>query len=238
VVVGDVEVVPSSTRSATLAVDRARIASVRAVAEDFRVEVELDDEARGYSLSERLRAVGLDDDVRERLGKGVVVTRDGSRLFAYTATENAARAAELVVRELLADDGLTADVRVTRWHPVGEDWRDAAEPLPSTAADEEREYEARQAAEEREAEDEGTFDWQVVAEAGSRDTARKLERQLAGEGHAVKRRWRYVTVGAVTEERAEELAGRLKGELGDDAEVWVQAGLDDVAQGPFQFVGF
>jgi len=208
------------------------------VAEDFRVEVELDDEAHGYSLVERLRAMNLDAAVRERLGDKVVITRDGSRLFAYTATESAARAAELVVRDVLREDGLTADVGVTRWHPVLEDWRDAAEPLPSTAAGEEREYEEREDTEEREAEAEGTFDWHVVAEARSRDTARDLAHRLDEEGHPVKRRWRYVTVGVVTEERAGELATRLRGELGDDAEVWVQAGLDDVAQGLFQFLGF
>lgn len=208
------------------------------VAEDFRVEVELDDEAHGYSLVERLRAMTLDAAVRERLGDKVVVTRDGSRLFAYTATESAARAAEHVVRDVLRDEGLTADVGVTRWHPTLEDWRDAAEPLPSTAADEEREYGEREAAEEREAEAEGTFDWHVVVEARSRDAARDLARRLEKEGHPVKRRWRYVTIGAVTEERAGELATHLRDELGDDAEVWVQAGLDDVAQGLFQFVGF
>jgi hypothetical protein len=90
----------------------------------------------------------------------------------------------------------------------------------------------------REAVAEGTFDWHVVAEARSRDTARDLAHRLDEEGHPVKRRWRYVTVGVVTEERAGELATRLRGELGDDAEVWVQAGLDDVAQGLFQFLGF
>jgi hypothetical protein len=112
------------------------------------------------------------------------------------------------------------------------------EPLPSTAADEERESGEREAAEEREAEAEGTFDWHVVVEARSRDAARDLARRLEQERHAVKRRWRYLTIGAVTEERAGELATHLRDELGDDAEVWVQAGLDDVAQGLFQFVGF
>ena len=45
-------------------------------------------------------------------------------------------------------------------------------------------------------------------------------------------------VGAVTEERAEELAERLRGELGESADVWVQADMGDVVAGPFQFIGF
>jgi hypothetical protein len=168
------------------------------VAEDFRVEVELDDEAHGYPLRERLRALSLDDEARDRLGSDVVVTRDGSRLFAYTSTEEQASEAERVIGELVRDDELTADIRVTRWHPVAEEWRDASKPLPSTRADEQREYAEREAAEEQEARTEGGFDWRVVAELPSRDDAGDLARRLSGEGLPAKRRWRYVMVGVVT----------------------------------------
>jgi hypothetical protein len=208
------------------------------VAEDFRVEVELDDEAHGYPLRERLRALNLDDEARDRLGKDIVVTRDGSRLFAYTASEEQASEAERVIAELVHDEELTADMRVTRWHPVAEEWRDASLPLPSTGADEQREYAERETAETQEARAEGAFDWHVVAELSSRDGAGELAERLSDDGLPAKRRWRYVMVGAVTEERAEELAARLRGELGDSAEVWIQADIGDVVAGPFQFIGF
>jgi hypothetical protein len=208
------------------------------VAEDFRVEVDLNDEAHGYPLRERLRALNLDDEARGRLGGNVVVTRDGPRVFAYTSTEPQAREAERVLRELVSDEELSADVRVTRWHPVAEEWRDASLPLPSTPSGEEREYEEREAAERRETEAEGTFDWHVVVELQARDAARDLAQRLSQQGLAAKRRWRFVTVGAVTEERAEKLAERLRGELGESAEVRVEADLGDVAFGPFQFIGF
>ena len=208
------------------------------MAEDFRVEVELDDEAHGYPLRERLRALNLDDEARDRLGKSVVVTRDGSRLFAYTATDDQAAEAERVIAQLLSDEDLTAEVRVTRWHPVAEEWRDASLPLPSTAAEEQREYAEREAAETQEARAEGEFDWRVVAELPSRDAAGDLAGRLSDEGLPAKRRWRYVLVGVVTEERAEELADRLRGELGESADVWIQADIGDVVAGPFQFIGF
>jgi hypothetical protein len=208
------------------------------VAEDFRVEVELDDEAHGYPLRERLRAVNLDDEARERLGKSVVVTRDGSRLFAYTATEEQATEAERVIAQIVSAEDLTADIRVTRWHPVAEEWRDASLPLPSTSADEQREYVEREAAETQEARTDGEFDWRVVAEVQSRNEAGDLARRLSDEGLPAKQRWRYVMVGVVTEERAEELADRLRGELGDSADVWIQADIGDVVAGPFQFIGF
>ena len=208
------------------------------MAEDFRVEVELDDEAHGYPLRERLRALSLDDEARDRLGTDVVVTRDGSRLFAYTSTEEQASEAERVIRELVRDEELTADIRVTRWHPVAEEWRDASQPLPTTPADEEREYAEREAAEEQEARSEGEFDWRVVAELPSRDAAGDLARRLSSEGLPAKRRWHYVMVGVVTEERADELADRLRDELGDSVDVSVQADIGDVVAGPFQFIGF
>lgn len=208
------------------------------MAEDFRVEVELDDEAHGYPFRERLRALNLDDEARDRLGTDVVVTRDGSRIYAYTSTGDQASQAERVIDALVHDEGLTADIRVTRWHPVAEEWRDASLPLPSTPADEEREYEEREAAESQEARDEGEFDWRVVAAVSTRDRARDLARQLSEEGLPARRRWRYVMVGVVTEERAEALAERLRGELGESADVWIRADIGDVVAGPFQFIGF
>jgi muconolactone delta-isomerase len=205
--------------------------------EDFRVEIDLDDEEHGYSTEERLRAAGLDDEVRAQLGPGVMVTRDGSRLFLYTATEGRARAAESVVRSLVANDELSAEIRVTRWHPVEEAWKDAALPLPAMEAEIEAEYAAREAAEAAEAEREGHYDWHVVVHLPSRGEAAELAERLAVEGQ-VTRRWRYVSVGVVTEERAEELAERLASELPEGSDVRVEVNLSDVAHSPLQFLPF
>jgi hypothetical protein len=59
-----------------------------------------------------------------------------------------------VVRELIAADELTAEVRSTRWHPAAAEWRDADEPLPETpeaVEAERRAHEEREAAEGEEA---------------------------------------------------------------------------------------
>jgi hypothetical protein len=206
-------------------------------AEDFRVEVELDDEQSGYSLWERLRARHLKDEVQHRLGDRVVVTRDGSQLFLYAATERSARDARKAVQGILDEDGVVAEVTVTRWHPVEEEWEDVSVPLPQSAADERAEYEERVAEQAAEAAEEGEYDWQVIVHASSRDGAAEVAERLAAEGFPVARRWRYVVVGALTEEAAEVLADRLRGEL-SDAEVEVGASLNDVPAGPFQFIGF
>ncbi len=99
---------------------------------EFRVEVELAEEGHGLSLGDRLRALDLDDEARERLGSRVIVTRDGPHLFLYANSRESCAESARVVRELLEADGLTASVRATRWHPVAEQWKDADEPLPDT----------------------------------------------------------------------------------------------------------
>ena len=101
--------------------------------EEFRVEVELEDDEHHLTLGDRLRALDLDDEARERLGSRVVVTRDGSHLFLYANNRASCAEAERVIRELIAEDELTADVRSTRWHPVEEAWKDASEPMPASS---------------------------------------------------------------------------------------------------------
>jgi hypothetical protein len=208
------------------------------VNDEFRVEVELDDDEHGFSLGERLRALDLDDEVRERLGGRVLATRDGSRLFLYAANEAQAREAAEIVRRLVDGDELTAEIRVTRWHPVEEAWKDASIPLPRTPEEEEAEYAAREAAEAEEAEIEGEYDWHVVVRLTRRDEAVGIARQLEAEGVPVARRWRYVVAGVLTEEGAEELAERLRAELPNEADISVEPNLSDLRLPTFQFLSF
>jgi hypothetical protein len=208
------------------------------VKDEFRVEVELDDAEHGYSFGERLRALDLDDDARRRLGESVLVTRDDSRLFLYAESEAQAGEAERVVRGLVDADELSAEITVTRWHPIAEEWRDASLPIPSTAEEENAEYAAREAAEAREAESEGEYDWHVVVHLSGRDDAAELAARLTDEGVPATQRWRYVVVPALTEERADELAERLRSELPEEADVRIEVDLSDVARSPLQFLPF
>ncbi len=195
---------------------------------EWRVEVELDDEAEGYGLSERLRSHDLDDEARRRLGGRVLVSRDGSRLFLYAASEAHVREAERVVRELLSADRLSAELSVTRWHPVEEAWKDTSIPLPRTEAEVADEHRRMEEAESQEADEEGSFDWLVKMHLADRAAAADVAARLIDEGLSVRRRWRYVEVGAITDERANELADRLRDELPADAEIWVEANPDDL----------
>jgi hypothetical protein len=205
---------------------RAGVSSRRVSDEDWRIEVELDDEEHGYSLGERLRALDLDDDARERLGRRVIVSRDGSRVFLYAATEAQSREAERCVRELVVADDLTAEISTTRWHPVEQAWKDAAIPLPSTPEEIAEERARLEAAEETEARRERSWDWHLRVELPERGDAIELAGRLRAEALPVHRRWRYVTVDVPTEEAARELAERLGGELPDEAEIAVEANAE------------
>jgi hypothetical protein len=208
------------------------------VDDEFQIEVELDDASHGYPFRERLRARNLDGDARKRLGKDIMVTRDESRIVLYAGSEEQAREAERVMQALLAEDGLTADITVTRWHPVEETWKDVSIPLPATAEEEEAEYEAREAARAEEARETNDYDWHVVVGGlASRDDARAVAERLEGEGLPVAQRWRYVVVGALTGEQAEEIAGRLRAEI-PEGDVSVQVNLNELQLPEFLFLPF
>jgi hypothetical protein len=172
-----------------------------------------------------LRALDLDEEARNRLGRRVIVTRDGSKLFLYTRTPEEANEAARVVGELAQADRLTANIRTTRWHPLEEAWKDASLALPRTEPERTREREQRDERERREVEAEGEYDWHVHVRASSRDDAERLEHRLRDRQLHVERRWRYLTAGALNEEGASELASRIRDDL-PDADVEVEPNLD------------
>jgi hypothetical protein len=196
--------------------------------EDWRVEIDLDDEQDGYDLGERLRSQDLDEATRERLGKSVYVSRNGPRLFLYAGSEDQARAAEQVMRNFVSGERLTAEFRgVTRWHPVEQEWKDASIPLPDTPEEVQEEYERREAAERREAGEQGSYDWVVKINFPDGDDARRVAQTLENAGRPVDRIWRWVTVHVLTEEAGNSLISSLEGELPDGTEIWLEGNADD-----------
>ncbi len=179
---------------------------------EWRVEIDLDDEEHGYTLGERLRAHDLDDEARERLGRRVIVTRDGSKAFLYATNGESAREAERVARDLIEAERLTARITVTRWDPEAEEWVPVADSGETT----------RQLRDDRP----HPYDWEVNLNLPSREAAAEVERRLRDEGLPVHRLWRRVTIDARTTSDAEELAERLRSELPDEIEVWLDPNPD------------
>ena len=193
------------------------------MSDEWRVELELEEEQHGGRVLERLRTHDLDDEARKRLGEKVTVTRDGPRIFLYAGTEENARHAERIVRDLVAADKLSARISVTRWHPDEGAWKDALIPLPATAEEHAAERERHEEAARREAAQSGDFDWEVRVDAPSLREARELAARLSDEGLSVHRRWKHLLVGAPTEEDARELAQRIRAEAPADVDIRAEA---------------
>ncbi|CAN5488461.1 hypothetical protein BH20ACT15_BH20ACT15_03950 [soil metagenome] len=190
--------------------------------DEWRVEVALDldgDDDGHTSFGERLHGLDLDNEARERLGGSVIVTRDGPHIFLYAWHEDSAREAERVVRDLMESDGLAGEVLLTRWHPGQEAWKPADEPLPAT--DDERQAEEDRLEHDRIAA--GEHPWEVVLDMPNLGSTRDLADELIKEGLPVKRRFRYLLVGAPTEERAVEIGEDLQGKVPEGAHVGIRA---------------
>ena len=191
------------------------------MSDEWRVEVSLDDEQQGFKLGERLRSLDLDDEARKRLGDRVIVTRDGPKMFLYAQTEKEAREAERVARQLVADEDLSADIALTRWHPDADAWEDASIPMPETEEQRAVERERHEQEAESEPRPRWAYQWEVRVDLPSRHDTRELASRLADEGVEVRRHWKYLLVGAASEERANELAKRIESEAPKGSSVQV-----------------
>ncbi len=189
--------------------------------DEWRVEVDLDDEQHGFSLGERLRSLHLDDEARERLGDRVIVTRDGPRVFLYAGSEEQAREAEGVARELVAAEGLSGSVALTRWHPDEDAWKDASIPLPETDEQRAAEHQRHEQAAEAEPRSRWAYQWEVRVDLPTRHDTLELASRLGDEGIDARRHWKYLLVGAASEEQATELAERINGEAPEGSTVQV-----------------
>jgi hypothetical protein len=189
--------------------------------DDWRIRIEPREAAHAETLLERL-GFDLGSDEAKRLareleGHRLAVSRDDDTIFVYAESPAQAEQARQIVESELQDEAIEADVEVERWLPDEERWSN--EPPQETWEQEEL--------------DRGYAPWEVRVERDSHEEADELADQLEGEGYDVVRRWRYVIVGAGSEEQARELARRLHGEAEPGGEVvW-----EVTPQNPFAVFG-
>jgi hypothetical protein len=189
------------------------------VADDWRVTATLHDEAHAGRAVQALREHEVEDDVRRRLGHRVVVSADGPDVFLYADTEDAAREADRVIREVLARRDLDADFALDRWHPVEEEWENASATLPQTAEQRQTEHERLEEEETRESLATGHAQWEVRVELPSHHDAVELAERLSAEGRPVIRRWKFLILGANDEDDADSLARLIQQEAPEGASV-------------------
>jgi hypothetical protein len=209
------------------------------VADEWRLSATLsDDDAR--RLLERLREHEVDDAVRSRLGGAVAVSGEGNVVYAYADTAAAIHEAESLVRNVLAENGVEADMRVDRWHDLEQSWEDESVPLPQTEAEREAERDRLEETEEAESRATGRALWEVRLELPSHGETQDLADRLEQEGLHVIRRWTFLLVGAESEDDARKLADRLRAEA-PDAAIQVEPSGEMVAEvsprNPFAIFG-
>jgi hypothetical protein len=189
--------------------------------DDWRIRIEPREAAHAESLLQRL-GFDLGSDEAKRLareleGHRLAVSRDDDTIFIYAESQPQAQQALQIVAAELEDEGIEADATLERW--LHEDERWSSEPSQETWEQEEL--------------DRGFAPWEVRVERDSHDEAEKLADELESEGYDVVRRWRYVIVGAGSEDEARALAQRLHGEAEPGGEVvW-----EVTPQNPFSLFG-
>ncbi len=208
--------------------------------DEWRLTVELASEREARDLVRWLHEARLDPGERERLGDRVIVSGEDSRVFLYADTEERARRVAALVQARL---GHPAEGRVdlARWHPVEQEWEDAAVPLPSTPEEWQAEHERLQRREAEESRRSGHAEWEVRVELASHDETVALADRLEAEGIPVVRRYTFLLAGAVNEDEARALADRLAEEAPEGARIEVEPGgqmVWEVApQNPFAVFG-
>jgi hypothetical protein len=94
------------------------------MADDWRVELDVEDHDAFHRALDRLRERGVARDARHRLGDDVTISVDGERIFAYAQSREQAEHAATVLAELAQAHHLTAHSAIAhweheRWEPVG-----------------------------------------------------------------------------------------------------------------------
>ena len=178
------------------------------MSDDWRIRVELGEAAQAETLLGRL-GLDLGSDEAKRLaeelqGRRLVVSNDEDTVFVYVDSPAEAGRAQQIVEAELAQEGLQA-AEVVSEHWLAQEERWSGEPATETWEQEELEH--------------GHAPWEVRVELDSHGEADQLADQLEGEGYDVARRWRYLIVGAASEEEARTLARRVHGEAEPGGEV-------------------
>jgi hypothetical protein len=176
------------------------------------VTISLADPAHAERVERSFSEREVEEDVHRRLARNVAVGSGDAQIFLYAGTELAAREAERVARDVLAQHGIEAEFALHRWHPIEEEWESPDVAMPQTEAQRQAEHQRLEDAETAESLATGTAQWQVRTSLPSHREAVALAAKLHNEGQTAVRRWKFLVVGANNEDDAKALAERIKAE--------------------------
>ncbi|HTT96399.1 MAG TPA: hypothetical protein VMF55_17135 [Solirubrobacterales bacterium] len=187
--------------------------------DEWRLQIDVQDDARATKIGEHLAARELEHDLSDAFADRVIVSRDGTRLFVYAGSREQVEAAGKLIAEVAADEGWEVETRLRRWHPQAEDWENPDEPLPASAESAAEEHEALIASERNRSEFSGEPEWEVRIDCDSHHDAVAFAKKLEAEGIPAVRRWKYLVVGATDEDSARALAVQLAAEAPEGSEI-------------------
>jgi hypothetical protein len=95
--------------------------------QDWRLQVDLAGSADAERLLGELRSPH--DTAYPSMGDDVVLTHDGSTLFAYAASENSLQAARKAIEAALGSDERSAKIRASHWEQARMSWHQTDRPL-------------------------------------------------------------------------------------------------------------
>ena len=207
--------------------------------DDLRLTIVLRDAHEARQLLDELHELEIEG--RGAFDERVIVSHDGPVVFLYGDTEARLDAARDLVDRALAERGLGAILRMSRWHPIEQAWEDADLPLPRTPEEREAERRERLERETEESAASGYAAWEVRVELPSHQETVRLAEELEADGIPVVRRWTFLLAGAANEDDARSLAARLEGRVPAGSRVEVEPGGElvwEVApQNPFAIFG-
>lgn len=190
--------------------------------DDWRLQIDVEDEGRGTSLSERLDAAELEHELSVAFHDRLIVSVDGPRVFVYAGTREQAEQARDLIAKLAATQEWAITQVLTHWHPEAEEWEDPDLPLPAGDAAKVAEHAELIAAERKQLEETGAPEFEVRVDLPSHRDASRFAESLRAEGLPAVRRWKYLVVGATDEDAAAALAQRLEGEAPAGSKVTVE----------------
>jgi hypothetical protein len=209
--------------------------------DDWRLRVEFHEDGVARSLSERLNAAEIEHDLEQSFQDRVIVSVDGNEVFCYTGTREQAERAEQLIRKVAAGHDWKLETELKHWHPTSEQWEDPDVPLPQTDTDRMAEHAELMARERAESAAQGYPEYEVRVQCRSHGETVELAERLRANGLPPVQRWRYLLLGAVNEQAADELAVRVRALVPDDSSVTVEASLPALAGGtpgnPFAVLG-
>lgn len=190
--------------------------------DDWRVTITLGDPAHLQQAHHAFSIRSVEADVSTRLGGNVALGANEAQIFLYAGSAVAAREAERIARQVLADDDIPADFALHRWHAVEEEWEAPDVALPGTVEEQQAEHQHLMESETTASLTSGIAQWEAKAEFPSHREAADLAAKLRSEGLAVVRRWRFLVVFANNEDAARAAADRIRAEAPPDATISVE----------------